>query len=119
MSKPQNGVGMSSYDVAVATAAAPGRGLGARVAAERARGDTSEAFHRLLLAMIPPNAHCGGVRRFHAGYHRMCALTWRVGPDQFWPGMTAEAVAQALGISYRAFKKHLEVVDAYLGRTGV
>jgi hypothetical protein len=110
---------VSEYDVASAQTSAPFAHPADEIEAgddapAGGRGKTAEAFHRLFLAMIPDVARLGVDRQMKAGYHRMCALAYRVGPDEFWPGMTSEEVAVLLGISWRAFQKHLEHVDEFL-----
>ncbi len=115
---PKRRGGPSQYEVASAQSAARGARPGDEAEDEQSaptcRGDTAEAFHRLFLAMIPDVARLGADRQMKAGYHRMCALAYRVGPDEFWPGMTSEDVAARLGISWRAFQKHLAHVDEFL-----
>lgn len=122
MPKPKRRVGPSEYEVASEQAPAqfvhPADGMDGRATGDGMdRPDTSEAFRRLFQAMLPATEHCGGVRRFQSGYFRMCALSYRVGQDEFWPGMTQEDVAAKLGISYQAFKKHLALVDSFLRKS--
>lgn len=119
MPKPKRRAGVSEYDVASAQASGPFAHPADEIEAGdespvTERGETAEAFHRLFLSMIPTVADLGAKRQMQAGYNRMCALTYRVGPSEFWPGMTAKDVAEKLGISYQAFKKHLAHVDEYL-----
>lgn len=117
MKQPKQ-AGRTAFDVACDQTAAPWMHPADAMEQGRAdaEADAGEAFRRLFQAMLPATEHCGGVRRFQAGYFRMCALSYRVGADEYWPGMTQEEVARTLGISYQAFKKHLVIVDRFLGR---
>lgn len=71
-----------------------------------------EVFRLMMAACLPPRAY-GDERRWASGYHRMCAMCFRIAPDMF-EGATRAEIAAKLGISMRAFGKHLEHVDEIL-----
>lgn len=75
--------------------------------------EVADLFRRLLIMCLPPKATYGGQRRFHAGYHRMVALTYRLAPELFM-GMHQDELALSLGITRQAFLRQLKYVDRML-----
>jgi hypothetical protein len=71
-----------------------------------------EVFRLMMAACLPPRAY-GDMRRWASGYHRMCALCYRIAPEVF-DGATRAEIASKLGISMRAFGKYLEQADEIL-----
>jgi hypothetical protein len=71
-----------------------------------------DIFRNMMALCLPPRSY-GDERRWAAGYHRMCALCYRLAPEMF-ENMTRQQIADRLGISLRAFGKQLEYADAIL-----
>lgn len=71
-----------------------------------------ELFARLLHACLPGKGYSvrmGRERHWQAGFHRMVATSYLASPELF-DGMKPKQVADALGISWWAFRKQLRSV---------
>lgn len=78
------------------------------------REQAADVLRALMTFCLPPKSF--GARRFRSGYFRMVAVAWRLNPVLLEPCRTDQDVAARLGISRKAFEKHLDKVDALLTR---
>jgi hypothetical protein len=89
---------------------------------DREQQEGSEAgdiFRKLFASLLPERSCYGGMRRFKAGYHRMCALAFHLAPELF-DGLSGKQVAESLGMTEINWRKLIASVRAELanGHTG-
>ncbi|WP_438482742.1 hypothetical protein [Oleiharenicola lentus] len=80
-----------------------------------ASSQSADVLRALMQVCLPPKTF-GNKRRFRSGYFRMVAFVWRLSPELLEPCRYDQDVAELLGISREALLKHLEKIDALLGR---
>jgi hypothetical protein len=70
-----------------------------------------DIFRKLFASLLPERSCYGGMRRFEAGYRRMCALAFVLAPELFH-GLDGKQVAKTLGMSENNWRKLLAGVRA-------